>query len=211
MLEKKEEQKKAISESKKALNNKYMEYVRWFALPVNAKIDETGCKNEVQFALKYGVARSTIWKWKNSEDFMERIKQMRFTWGKESTPNVFAGWLNSCMKGNPYSIELWLAYFEQWDKKNVIENRVPEFTNDDLLTLIKILPKDKQQKFYDTVNQIIITAREERENASLDGVKDYGDGQKNKATPKSDKTDSNIGAKSNQMDGQDSIQLKRIE
>lgn len=149
-------------------NDKYLEFVHWFALPINAKIDEHGCKTQAQFAQKYEISSITLSRWKKRDDFKNRVEAKRFDWGKENTGNVFAGWLNACMKGNPYAIELWLNYFENWNKKQVLENRVPEFTNDDLLKLIEVLPKKDQQNFYDTVNQIILRARDERERLEND-------------------------------------------
>lgn len=142
---------------------KFEDYVRWYSLPINEKISVFGCKNEVQFREKYNIGQTSLWRWKNKDDFKDAVRQIRFEWGRKHTPNVFSGWLKSCLKGNPQSIELWLAYFEGWDRKTALENKAQEFTNDDLMKLIEVLPEEKQQKFYDTVNTIIIAARDERD------------------------------------------------
>ena len=137
----------------------YFDFVQWFALPMNEREDEFGCKTQKQFAAKYDLAPDTLVDWKKRDDFDKRIQKIRNDWGREHTGSVFAGWRNSCVKGNPYSIELWLSYFLKWDKTQIVK-QVQEFTKEDLLTLIKVLPEKKQQQFYDTVNKIIIEANE---------------------------------------------------
>jgi len=140
-------------------SSEYFKFIQWFALPMNEREEIYGCKTQAQFAMKYDVHPDTLSDWKKRDDFDKRIQKIRDDWGREHTGSVFAGWRNSCVKGNPYSIELWLSYFLGWDKTQIVK-QVQEFTKEDLLTLIKVLPENKQQQFYDTVNKIIIEANE---------------------------------------------------
>lgn len=136
----------------------YNDYIEFYALPANERADVFGCKTQQQFAAKYDVHRSTLTGWGKRREFITKIKEKRDDWGKAETGNVFAGWRNSCIKGNPHAIELWLAYFLDWNKEQVIKH-VQEFTKEDLVHLVKVLPDGDQQKFYDTINTIISKAR----------------------------------------------------
>lgn len=140
----------------------FNEFVEFYALPINERVEVFGCKTQKQFAEKYGVDKSTLSEWTKRKDFNTKIKETISDWGRAETSNVFAGWRNSCIRGNPHAIELWLAYFMGWNKEQVVKH-VQEFTKEDLVSLIKVLPKEKQQKFYDTVNAIIESAQKIRE------------------------------------------------
>ena len=141
--------------------NIFNEFIQFYALPTNERVDIFGCKTQKQFAEKYDIHRSTLSEWLKRKEFLNEIKKLRNEWGKSETSNVFAGWRNACIKGNPHAIELWLAYFLGWNKEQVVK-QVQEFTKNDLVSLIKVLPKEKQQVFFDTVNQLIVEAEKIR-------------------------------------------------
>lgn len=160
----------------------YNEFIQWFSLPANERIEEYGCKRQKDFAEKFDVSKDTLSLWKKREDFGVRVGKIRNKWGLKHTGSVFAGWRNSCLKGNPYAIELWLSYFLGWDKTQIVK-QVQEFTQEDLLTLIKVLPKHKQQYFYDTVNKIIFEAKESKQISSVGSDSEHREmGEENEYT-----------------------------
>lgn len=139
----------------------YEDFKLWYALPKNERVDVFGAENQTQFAEKYDISANTLSSWTKREDFIKAVQDKRNEWGKAETGNVFAGWRNACIKGNPYAIELWLAYFLGWNKEQIIKN-VQEFTEDDLFTLIKTLPENEQKEFYNQITGLLVKARQNR-------------------------------------------------
>ena len=89
----------------------FNEFIQFYALPTNERVEIFGCKTQKQFAEKYDVNKGTLSEWAKHKELKAKIKELRNEWGKAETSNVFAGWRNACIKGNPYAIELWLSYF----------------------------------------------------------------------------------------------------
>lgn len=148
----------------------YKEFLEWYSSNLDVRSKEFGCKTMSEFAKKYDIHRTTLYNWSRSPEFLGHVTQTRQREAEERMAGVTDGWYKGCLKGDARCIELWLSYFYGWDKKQVIQ-KIPEFTQDDIITLISVLPQEDQEKFYDTINSIIIKARRTREESGkeLDG------------------------------------------
>jgi K+ transporter len=133
----------------------YREFVAWFSLPAHERGE---VKSQGDFAIKYKVNQATLSEWKKRKDFKEQIDNVTLDWGFAKTPNVFAALYKRCVTyGMAQDVELWLAYFKGWDKKQVMEHRnLIGFSKDDLFTMIDLLPADKQKQFHDIIDKLII-------------------------------------------------------
>ena len=62
-----------------------------------------------------------------------------------------------------YDVELFLLYVEKWDRKHILEilSEV-KLSDNDIRTLVDLLPKDKQKLFYDTLTNLIAEAESAR-------------------------------------------------
>ncbi|MEX0652428.1 MAG: hypothetical protein WD509_01825 [Candidatus Paceibacterota bacterium] len=127
----------------------YEDFVLWFALPSSERA-RMGASTMAEFAERYGVHVNTLTRWKRAEGFDETVLKYRRSWGNDMTSHVFDGWKLACMKGNPQAIELWMAYFEGFNKTHVVQDRGPEVevTEDDIRSLINELPIEKQKEYY---------------------------------------------------------------
>ncbi|MCH7605373.1 hypothetical protein IID24_05290, partial [Patescibacteria group bacterium] len=129
-------------------DNTLEEFLFWFAMPASER-GKTGAETMQEFADEHKVHRNTLTRWKDSPEFQTRAQALRRKWGNEMTAFVFDGWKLACMKGNPHAIELWLSYFEGWDKKQIIEQRkVVEVSANDIRALINELPTERQRHYY---------------------------------------------------------------
>lgn len=144
--------------------NIYIKFCEWFFAPAS---EREGISTQGEFAEKYKVNMNTISRWKKRDDFKVIIKDKRKAWGQERTGNVVASLYKRIIKyGMAYDVELWLALIEGWDKKKVTELREKlEIGDDDIRSLIKYLPKDKQTQFYDTITKLLAEARRAKGNA----------------------------------------------
>jgi len=129
-------------------DNTLEEFLFWFAMPASER-GKMGAETLIEFAEQHKVHRNTLTRWKDSQEFQGRVQALRRKWGSEMTAFVFDGWKLACMKGNPHAIELWLSYFEGWDKKHIVTQRkVIEVTPNDIRTLINELPTERQRHYY---------------------------------------------------------------
>lgn len=158
--------------------NEYLEFAKWMATPYPAKAKE-GLESEAKFSQYYKVNVSTIHRWKQRSDFWEKVEKHRDKWGRSRTATVLEGLYRRAVKyGMAQEVELWLAYFEGWDKKQIVET-TERFADDDLRNLIGRLPADKQQKYYDLLAQLLtdITYQERQDqNGSQEDAQDNGGG-----------------------------------
>lgn len=74
-----------------------------------------------------------------------------------ATPDVLEGLYNRCVKyGMATDVELWLAYVEGWNKKQVLEHMAEvKLGKDDIRTLVDLLPEEDQKHFYNTLTDLI--------------------------------------------------------
>ncbi len=156
----------------------YHKFVEFYSLPDPDKCDfldipfiEKLRKYESEptlkaFAIKFGVHQDTLTNWKKREDFLSAVGARRSDWGKDKTGNVLAALYRRCVKyGMSYDVEMYLAYFEGWDKKQVIETSKEKFDMDDIRALIAPLPKEEREKFYAIITDIITKAESARGNS----------------------------------------------
>jgi len=149
----------------------YAKFVRFVAAPNPDKCEMLGIPYVEEkkqyasrptlqlFAEKFGVHVQTLYAWKKREEFYEGVNVVRSEWGKGQTADVLAALYRRCVQyGNAYDVELWLAYFENWDRKQVVRHVMDSFTADDLRTIISALPKEKQDEAYVKIGEYITLA-----------------------------------------------------
>lgn len=112
--------------------------------------------SQVAFAKKFGVAEKTLSAWKGHDTFHKSVEQKQRSWGSEKLPNVLAALYRRCIKyGFASDVELYLAYYAGWDRKQLDKYDGRKYELGDLRSLIAKLPLEKQQQFYGTLADII--------------------------------------------------------
>jgi len=124
-----------------------------------------GLATQKDFAKAYNLNEATLSDWKNRNDLWKVVSKDIQNWGKILTPNVLLALYKRAIKldGGTKDAELWLKYVEGFGtKKPELPEPEPTFTEDDIRTLIKYLPKRKQKKFDRLFTELILLAREVR-------------------------------------------------
>jgi len=112
------------------------------------------------FAKKYDVHINTLTNWKQRKDFNVAVHQKRNFWGLEKVPNVMAALYQRCLRyGMAHDVELFLAYYEKWDRKAAVANAPVPFTADDIRLIIDVLPEDRQEHFHGIITAAITEAQ----------------------------------------------------
>lgn len=115
------------------------------------------------FAKKFGVSKKTLSTWKKKPDLIAIVDNTRKQWGLDRVPNVLQALYNRCVKyGMAYDVETYLAYFDNWNRTQISKITVEKVDPDDLRTIIKMLPMDKQIEAYEKLADIIGAAHLER-------------------------------------------------
>lgn len=131
--------------------------------------------SQKDFAIKYGVSQDTLVDWKKREDFIIAVDIKQKQWGVDLTANVMASLYKRCLKyGISADVELFLAYYKNWDRKLVIKDSAERFTVDDLRSLISTLPKNKQDDFITYVSEVLAEAELRRGGETVSGDSDAG-------------------------------------
>lgn len=149
----------------------YAKFVRFMAVPDPDRCEmlgismnrETGLPMEnptlTKFAQHFGVHLNTLRNWKMKPEFQKAVTSFRKDWGKDRTANVMAAlYRNILRNGNAYDVELWMAYMENWDRKQVVKIVQEEFTANDIRTIISRLPKDQQNEWYTRIGELVTLA-----------------------------------------------------
>lgn len=157
---------KEKTKRKRAKNNKqpfkvelYNKFIEWYNEPSTGEMKKQWPKHQ-DFAKAHKLNNGTLSQWKNREDFREKSNGIKEEWGRGRTPNVMSALYKRCVTyGMASDVELWLAYFEKWHVKQVIEHHeVHDFTKNDVFQMIKFLPKEKQKQFHDLIDKLISEA-----------------------------------------------------
>lgn len=147
------------------------EKAEMFEIPLNPK---TGRYEKIpnigDFARKYGVHRNTLSNWRNKEEFINAVSFKRKQWGLEKVPNVLASLYTRCIKyGMAYDVETFLAYYDNWDRKQVQKQVREQFTQDDIRLLLSALPKNEQDQFYGHLAELVARSELIRGSTSAQG------------------------------------------
>lgn len=144
----------------------YEEFVHWSVLTVKEKEALKEPKTQRDFAKKFEIHENTVLDWKKREDYPKlRGDALRAKLAME-TPEVLEDMRRRIKKyGSAFEVDLWLAYVEQWDRKQVIEMKQPvQFGIGDIRQLMANLPKEKQKMYYRTLARLIADAKEAEQN-----------------------------------------------
>lgn len=134
-------------------------FIDWSVMTSKER-DEIKLSTAKLFAGKYKLHESQLSRWKDRNDFVELKSIARREKWEELTPDVIHGLYERCVRyGMASDVELWLAYVEGWDKKQVLEHR-EEITlgPNDIRAMVDLLPEEKQGKFYDVLTRLISEA-----------------------------------------------------
>ena len=101
----------------------------------------------------------------SGKDFGELKREAQILKLQIDTSDVLTGLKKRCIKyGMAYDVELFLLYVEKWDRKHVLEILGEiKLGDNDIRTLVDLLPEDKQQKFYVTLTDLIAEAKSVRD------------------------------------------------
>ena len=138
-------------------------FVDWIALPTSERIN-IGIETQKAFAKKYGVQERTLTEWKQRTDFGDQKREAQILRLQNDTADVLEGLKNRCIRyGMAYDVELFLLYVEKWDRKHILEilSEV-KLGDNDIRTLVDLLPENKQKLFYDTLTNLIAEAESAR-------------------------------------------------
>ena len=150
----------------------FLDFVDFMALPDPEKYEFMGIQFDpltkkypgrvptlTQFALKVGVARETLSRWKAQPEFLYLVEMKRKQWGVDKIPNVLAALYTRCLKyGMAYDVETYLAYFTGWTRSKIEKESGDKFDADDLRSIIAQLPEQKQKEAYAKIGDIIAEA-----------------------------------------------------
>lgn len=132
--------------------NAYLAFIEWAATPT----PEREYRTMSEFAEGWNINRTTLYKWKREKEFWQQVEDHRIKKYRERTSTVMQALYNRILKyGMAADVELWLAYFEGWDKKQVAKDAPKRFAEDDIRELISRLPEEKQKQYYDMLAQLL--------------------------------------------------------
>lgn len=143
--------------------NIFERFVEWIALPT-ADRQRIGIPTQKDFAKKYNVHQTTLTGWKRNDNFGSLKQEAQILRLQNDTADVLEGLKNRCVKyGMAYDVELFLLYVEKWDRKHVLEILGEiKLGDNDIRTLVDLLPEEKQKVFYDTLTNLIAEAESAR-------------------------------------------------
>ena len=141
----------------------YARFIKWFALDTKER-EEKGIKNLSAFARKYKVTNATLTAWQKRSDFLDLKREEQVLKLQLATSDVLTGLKNRCIRyGMAYDVELFLLYVEKWDRKHVLEILTEvKLGDNDIRSLVDLLPENKQKVFYDTLTNLIAEAENAR-------------------------------------------------
>lgn len=147
--------------------NIYARYIEWIALTHEERA-RMGLPFATSFAEKYGIRRTTLNDWQKRPEFLDLKREAQILKLQLETSDVLDGLKKRCIKyGMAYDVELFLLYVEKWDRKHVLEilGEV-KLGENDIRTLVDLLPEAKQKKFYDVLTELIAEAESARANST---------------------------------------------
>lgn len=138
-------------------------FVEWIALTTEER-EKIGVPTQNDFADKYGIDKATLSIWKKRNDFGEKKQEAQIAKLQNSTADVLEGLKNRCVKyGMAYDVELFLLYVEKWDRKHVLEILGEiKLGDNDIRSIVDLLPEAKQKEFYDVLTNLIAEAESTR-------------------------------------------------
>lgn len=145
----------------------YARFVEWIAMDSKERA-ASGIKNKTAFAKQYGIRNATLTDWQKRPEFLDLKLEEQILKLQLDTSDVLSGLRDRCIKyGMAYDVELFLLYVEKWDRKHVLEIlEEVKLGENDIRTLVALLPEAKQKKFYDTLTELIADVESARANST---------------------------------------------
>jgi len=114
------------------------DFIVWLSLPKPLKKPQT----QGEIAEKYGIAQSTLSRWKRDNALWEEVKKLREYRLREKAPNVDQAFYQRLLKGIATAQDYKLFYqrFEGWSEKQILEHEV----GDSLSELLLQIQNEKQ-------------------------------------------------------------------
>lgn len=158
----------------------FAEFIEFYAMPdpdkakaFNIPFDKEKGRYEriptmQDFALKHGVHRNTLGAWKQRPEFVAAVDLKQREWGLDLVGNVMAALYRRCVRyGFAADVELFLAYYKNWDRKQVIKHVTEKFSMDDIRALLAPLPVADQERFYALITDIVTQSGIQRGHAEV--------------------------------------------
>lgn len=139
----------------------YVAFIHWTICTKAERKSQKLPSTQGEFAKKWDVLDCTLSEWKKRADFETLRGEMFRKKLAAEVPEVMADMRKRIKKiGKADEVELWLAYAEGWDKKKVLEIKPPlEFGDNDIRTMIALLPPEKQKEYYVTLAKLLSEAQ----------------------------------------------------
>lgn len=140
----------------------HKDFIRWDVLTADERKKQKEPLTQTAFAKKWEVHIDTITDWRKRGDYLRlRGDAIREKLARE-TPEVMGDMRKRIKKyGSAFEVELWLAYVELWDRKQVLEIKPPlEFGENDIRALVAELPADKKKLYLHTLAKLIADAKQ---------------------------------------------------
>jgi len=94
--------------------NVYEAFCEWSAKPTPLK----EIKLLRDWAKKWGVSPDTLTRWKNRQDFWEKVAEWRINWARDKTSDVVNGlYKRAATRGEASEVKLWMQLIEDWSEK----------------------------------------------------------------------------------------------
>ena len=147
--------------------DKYAKFVQWMAAPAEERRDDWGATSQIALSEKLQVRNATLSEWKKRPDFWNEVNRLRgTTYLQPRTSNVLMALYRRCIKlGMAQDVELWLAYVEGWDKKQIVEHQGDALDENDIRALIANIPENERNEYYKKLAEIVGRAEQSKRSA----------------------------------------------
>lgn len=174
----------APKDSSRMLNSEiFAEYCKFAAMPHQDKCEYLGIEKDPKtgrpvahptqtaFGKKWGISNTSLTLWKARPEYTQLVLSNSVKWSADKVPDVIAALYRRCLQyGMAYDVEMYLKWAINWDPHKLGQQGGNQpFTMDDIRTIVAVLPREKQAKFYATIADIIADAEVARSRTEVSG------------------------------------------
>lgn len=146
----------------------FIEFCTWYAAPTATRA-EMGAKTQQEYAAKNNIAEKTLSGWKRRPEFMRLVSDATQIHAQDRWPEVMEGLIIGAKKGYADNVELYLNYFKNWHKAQVLEVRSKvDLQLGDIRQIIEVLPVEQQHEFYTTIARLLHAAKRAQSGGSAE-------------------------------------------